>query len=205
MATLAAPTNFSVCSPIRIGGAELVSAPVPHLAIEDCLDANLASALLDWFEGDAPWMLARRDFYEQYEFALADVSHPAAFRLTDPTALDDLSAKMAALFTARFTAAPRIVAHRLVPGQRIDIHNDSLPGGETHRLLVQVNRGMTDEDGGLLMLFDSARASDVAKLLRPVHRSALAFAISDQSYHAVSKMHSGERFTLVYSFTADDD
>lgn len=191
-------------APIQIGRARIDTEPFPHIAIQSCLDPGLADALLTWFESDAPWKLVRQDFYEQYEFALAGQSHPSAARLTGNHALEVVCADMAELFDTRFSAPPRIVAHRLVAGQRIDIHNDSRPGGETHRLLIQLNRGLVDDDGGYLMLFASSRASDVAKILRPQHRSAVAFAISDRSYHAVSKMHGSERYTLVYSFHADD-
>ena len=203
MVVPAAPTE-ALESPIRIGRAPLDTEPFPHLAIPSCLDEALAKALLAWFERDAPWKLVRHDFYEQYEFALAEVSHPYAARLTDGHALDAVRAEMETLFGAGFSTPPLIVAHRLMAGQRIDIHNDSRPGGETHRLLIQLNRGLDDDNGGFLMLFASSRASDVAKILRPQHCSAVAFAISDRSYHAVSKMHGGERYTLVYSFRADD-
>lgn len=188
---------------IHIGGAPLDPQPFPHIAIQSCLDEDLADGLLAWFESDAPWKLARQDFYEQYEFALAGQSHPSAARLTDDYALHAACAAMATLFGTRFSALPRIVAHKLVAGQRIDIHNDCRPGGETHRLLIQLNRGLVDDNGGYLMLFGSSQASDVAKILRPQHCSAVAFAISDRSYHAVSKIHGSERYTLVYSFYAD--
>jgi hypothetical protein len=189
---------------IRFGGGALERDPFAHLAIPECLDAQVANGLLHWFERSAPWALVRHDFYEQYEFALSPGLHPASDRLIGGHAQPSVSQEMEGLFAARFKTPPKIIAHRLVPGQRIDIHNDNLPGGETHRLLIQLNRGLSDEDGGLLMLFSSERATDVAKILRPIHRSAVAFAISDRSHHAVSRMHGGERFTLVYSFHADD-
>jgi hypothetical protein len=36
----------------------------------------------------------------------------------------------------------------------------------------------------------------------PVHDSVVGFAISEDSNHAVSTTHGGERFTLVFSFYA---
>ena len=73
-------------------------------------------------------------------------------------------------------------------------------GQETYRLLVQLNRGWHDEQGGMLMLFSSASPDDVRRIIRPLHGSAFAFRITPQSFHAVSTVRSGERFTLVYSF-----
>ena len=89
---------------------------------------------------------------------------------------------------------------RLVVGQTIRVHNDYIGGAETHRMLVQLNRGWDAANGGLLMLFDSDRAEDVSAVIIPRHGSALAFAISPKSFHAVSTIVSGARFTLVYTF-----
>jgi Rps23 Pro-64 3,4-dihydroxylase Tpa1-like proline 4-hydroxylase len=98
-----------------------------------------------------------------------------------------------------------VTAHRMVAGQTIRIHNDFRAGGETHRILVQLNRGWVDDQGGLLMLFGSGRVEDVQRVIRPVHGSGFGFRISELSFHAVSTIAEGERFTLVYSFreTAD--
>ena len=89
-------------------------------------------------------------------------------------------------------------------GQTIRIHNDYVEGHETHRLLIQLNDGWTDENGGMLMLFGSASHRDLKRVVRPLHGSALSFEISPDSYHAVSTIHGGERFTLVYSFKAQE-
>jgi Rps23 Pro-64 3,4-dihydroxylase Tpa1-like proline 4-hydroxylase len=93
-----------------------------------------------------------------------------------------------------------ITAHKLLARQTIRVHNDFLDGQETYRLLVQLNRGWQDEQGGMLMLFSSVSPDDVRRIIRPLHGSAFAFRITPQSFHAVSTIRSGERFTLVYSF-----
>lgn len=187
---------------VRIGRGPVEEDPFPHLVVEACLDHDLADELLLWFAHDAPWTHVKRNFYEQCEFAISGTENPAAGRIAGPSATQSVNAQMASLFGEEFRRPPKIVAHKLTSGHRIDIHNDSLPGGETHRLLIQLNRGLQDDDGGFLMLFGSPDPSDVKKILRPVHCSATAFAISDSSYHAVSRMHSGDRYTLVYSFHA---
>lgn len=180
--------------------------PFPYLLAEDCLPPEAETALLDWFEAEAPWRLVSQDFYDQYEFSLFDADlPPAAAMLVDTEALAGLRRLMGLEFGV--TLGPRIelVAHKLVEGQRIGIHNDHLPGCETHRLTVQLNRGLNDDDGGYLMLFNSEDATDVHRILRPVSGTALGFAIGPASHHAVSRMHGGVRFTLVYSFHADDN
>lgn len=183
---------------------EQATKPFPYFLAQDCVSADVGEALLDWFESDAPWRLVSQDFYDQYEFSLFDARlPPAAAMLVDRDALAVLRRRMEAEFGEALSETMEIVAHKLVAGQRIGIHNDFLPGHETHRLTVQLNRGLADADGGYMMLFNSDDAADVHRILRPVSRTGLGFAIGPASHHAVSRMHGGERFTLVYSFHAD--
>ena len=103
-------------------------------------------------------------------------------------------------FNVKLTDRVDLTAHKLLPGQKIRIHNDFIPDAETHRVLIQLNSGWKDENGGILMLFNSDNASDIHRAFRPLHNSCVAFAISPQSFHAVSTIHASERYTLVYSF-----
>lgn len=151
-------------------------------------------------EESAPWRLRVADFYEQWELHLEPEALPDyLLELVDPTTVARLAEAM--LPPSKLPVQlVEVTAHRMVAGQTIRIHNDFRPGGETHRLVIQLNRGWRDEQGGLLMLFGSAAADDLRRVLRPVHASGFGFAISDRSFHAVSTIASGERFTLVYSF-----
>jgi Rps23 Pro-64 3,4-dihydroxylase Tpa1-like proline 4-hydroxylase len=176
--------------------------PFPHFRIEGMLDAEFADAILRWLQSDAPWRLRIESFYEQYEFSL----------LLDPPARDLRSIvsdkfvdRLRALLSVHLLASSElelvdITAHRLVPGQTIRIHNDHLNGEETHRFLIQLNSGWDLAKGGLLILFASPSPEDVAAIFQPTHRSAFGFEISERSFHAVSTIRDGERFTLVYSF-----
>jgi Rps23 Pro-64 3,4-dihydroxylase Tpa1-like proline 4-hydroxylase len=93
-----------------------------------------------------------------------------------------------------------VSAHKLTSGQTIRIHNDWIGGEETHRLLIQLNDGWSIENGGLLMLFGSRAPEDVRSITEPAHGSGFAFEISERSFHAVSTIKAGQRFTLVYTF-----
>ena len=86
--------------------------------------------------------------------------------------------RIAELFGIDLRHRVDITAHKLVPGQRIRIHNDFIPGAETHRLLMQFNRDWQDDNGGLLLFFNSADPADIHKIFRPVHNSAVGFAIT---------------------------
>jgi hypothetical protein len=184
-------------------GVEFSASPFRYFLARRCLTPMLEQALLAWFEADAPWRLVETDFYEQYEFSLLDVALPASVSwLTSPESITALRRQMATMFVVDFEDRMTLVAHQLLPGQRIAIHNDYLEGEETHRLTVQLNRGLRDEDGGLFMLFNSFDAADVHRIIRPISGSGIGFEIGANSHHAVSRMHAGERYTLVYSFYA---
>ena len=191
---------------LRVSSTEVFSEPFPYVVSPEILDLAVSDRILGWLATEAPWRLVETDFYEQFEFSLLDIQLPPdlAF-LRSPDFLAATKISVANIFGATLGERIDATAHRLVSGQRIRLHNDFIAGAETHRLLIQLNRGWKDENGGFLLLFNSADASDVHKVLRPLHNSALGFAITPISYHAVSTLHTGERYTLVYSFYAMDN
>ena len=186
-----------------LGRVELRVSPFRYFLAPRCLAPDAERALLEWFETDAPWRLVETDFYQQYEFSMFHTALPECVApLISPDNLAALRREMADTFDVVFDDRIMLVAHKLVPGQRIAIHNDHLVGEETHRLTVQLNRGLDDEEGGLFMLFNSFDPADVHRIIRPVTGSGIGFEIGENSHHAVSRLHGGERYTLVYSFHA---
>jgi Rps23 Pro-64 3,4-dihydroxylase Tpa1-like proline 4-hydroxylase len=156
---------------------------------------------LKWFEADAPWALRIADFYEQYEFSLQDAELPPALKDAFSEAeIAELNKHVENVFDVGLRDRVDITAHKLSEGQRIRIHNDFIPGQESHRLLVQLNRGWPDANGGALVLFSDDDPSAIHRILRPVHNSGLLFEISPRSFHAVTPIKQGERYTLVFSF-----
>ena len=196
MASLAPLDPYEGLAPSHVSAA-----PFRYFLTDACLSPEMEAALLAWFEHGAPWTLVETDFYEQFEFDMRDADLPdTVASLISPVSLAALRSKMEAAFGDALGSHIQVVAHRLDPGQRIAVHNDMREGGETHRLTVQLNRGLVDDDGGFFMLFNSGDANDIHRILRPISGSAIGFAISSASHHAVSQLHGGERFTLVYSF-----
>lgn len=156
---------------------------------------------LDWLETEAPWKLTVAEFYEQYEFSLRHVSLDPALRcLVATDTVHALRKRMFEYFEQPLSDRVDVTAHKLVPRQTIRIHNDYLSGEESHRLLLQLNRGWSPEFGGYLMFFDGPEPETVSSVIEPRNGSVQAFAISSRSYHAVSTVHAEERFTVVYSF-----
>jgi hypothetical protein len=189
---------------IAVLKADLRAEPFLHVTHPAPLPATLCAAALAWMETIAPWKLRIASFYEQWELHLEPGVLPVELTpILAAETIDHLRSVMLAPLTKTRLTLTEVTAHKLVPGQTIRVHNDYLDDGESHRLLIQLNRGWNDAQGGLLMLFGSASPEDVRRILRPVHRSAMAFPISPQSFHAVSTIQHGHRYTLVYSFTAE--
>ena len=156
---------------------------------------------LDWLENEAPWQLTIAEFYEQYEFSLKHASlDPTLKSLIAPRTLSALKNQMLEHFGQALSERVDVTAHKLVPKQTIRIHNDYLSDGESYRLLLQLNRGWEPKHGGFLMFFHGPEPEMVSGVIHPRSGSVQAFAVSPSSYHAVSTVHSRERFTIVYSF-----
>jgi Rps23 Pro-64 3,4-dihydroxylase Tpa1-like proline 4-hydroxylase len=186
-------------------GASAATAPFPHAAVPAILASADADAALAWLETDAPWQLRVASFYEQYEFSLTGLNIPSRVRgLTDPAFIEALRDFLRSTVGAvGDLELADICAHKLVPDQTIRVHNDFIGEEETHRILVQLNSGWAIENGGILMIFSSDRPEDVFSVVMPTHGSGFAFEISERSFHAVSTIKTGERYTLVYTFRAD--
>lgn len=187
--------------PLRLAPLERFTTPFDYLTSPQAFTPEFSSAILDWLEATAPWKLVQTDFYEQYEFSIWNVELPAELAiLVDVNFINTLRERIGMHFDVNLSSRVDVAAHKLICGQRIRLHNDFIAEQESHRLIIQLNRGWTNDNGGLLLLFNSADPSDIHKVFRPVHNMALAFAVSPNSNHAVSTIREGERFTLVYSF-----
>ena len=174
--------------------------PFEHFVGRGELPAT-ALGWLDWLETEAPWRLVSTEFYEQHECNLLDVAASAAvWSLACPDTTVALRSQMSERFGRPLSERVDVTAHKLVPEQTIRIHNDYIRDGESHRLLLQLNRAWEPAHGGYLMLFDGPQPETASQLVEPRHGSVQAFAISARSHHAVSTVHAGERFTVVYSF-----
>ncbi len=179
--------------------------PFRHATCREFLPAALLEETLLWMQKDAPWKLRIASFYEQWELHLSPEILPSQLQeLLAPEIITEIERRLIRPIEAGRVRFVEATAHKLVAGQTIRIHNDYLDEGETHRVLFQLNRGWRDEQGGLLMLFGSASPEDVRRIVRPTHGSAFAFEISPTSFHAVSRIAGGDRFTMVYSFSCRD-
>ncbi len=175
--------------------------PFPHACVKEAFDSTISLEILSWLENQAPWSLRIAEFYEQYEFGFADVELPEAIaKIFSHETLQILREKIESIFETKLSTQIDITAHKLITGQRIRIHNDFIPEKETHRVLIQLNRGWTEDNGGVLMLFSSKDTNSLHSIFIPEHNTSVIFEISPISFHAVSPINSGYRYTLVLSF-----
>lgn len=97
-----------------------------------------------------------------------------------------------------------IKATKMVTGQWVGIHNDSPDGArgrtESYRFLYYPNREYVDSDGGHLLFYSASDVGAIIDCVRPVFNSAVLMCLSDHSYHAVSEVTAGVRYTVAFLY-----
>lgn len=137
-------------------GFRKLDQPYPHAQAERFFSPGLCSALLDYLESAVAWQERHiDDFYDLLQIDLTQVELQAEVRfLTTPGFLDELRRGVERLFGCVLDRRAEVTVHKMLPGYKIKVHTDS-GKGQSHRLLVQLNRGWSEEAGGVLMLLDS--------------------------------------------------
>jgi Rps23 Pro-64 3,4-dihydroxylase Tpa1-like proline 4-hydroxylase len=197
--------SLAVRAPFRFDDVAVSEQPFPHFEADNFLDSTTADALLTWFEQKVRWQEHKLTGYVGYsDIALYPEDLPRELDvLLLPETFSSLRSEMAKFFDIETEGYVRVTAHRLLPGASLRPHTDLAPLRFTHRLIVQLNRGWAEENGGLLCFADhepSMSEHETPKQILPVHRSALAFEVSERSFHWVTRVMKGERYTLSYAF-----
>jgi hypothetical protein len=179
---------------------ESSNTPFKYCVLAEVFSPFTADALLSSLEVARGWRLARKSFYEQYELSLRDPFFHEVVNLLKVDDIVGLIKDVEREFELNLERRLEIVAHRLLPGQGIGLHNDSVSGWETHRLTVTLNRGFEDRNGGHLVFFNSDNSKDIHRVFRPLHNSAVSFELTPRSFHAVSDVTGEVRHSIVFSF-----
>src|ERR1019366_9469775 len=171
---------------LDLTSACLASSPFRHFALRSAVDPSFGDELLTWFESSAPW--ARQEipgFYEIHNLDLKSLLLPPGLSvLQDVRFLNDVRGEFSRLFETSLHDEVRVDAHRLSDGRRIRIHTDHGDTCQSHRLLIQLNRGWTSAHGGLLVLLPEASPGQLTEehvFYPPHHLSAVGFEISSRS------------------------
>ncbi|GAA0886413.1 hypothetical protein GCM10009120_50120 [Sphingobacterium siyangense subsp. cladoniae] len=186
---------------INLEEIEISNDPFHHFSRVNLFDNAFARKLLEWLASDLNWEYTETDFYTQYEFSLKDIIVPEdLISVNSNETIDYIRRIFSKVFNVVNLELVDVTIHMLLDGHKMGVHNDFIGGEESHRLVVQLNNGWNESKGGYLMLFNSRDPQDVSKLVQPRHNTAIGFAISPNSYHAVSRVNNFERYTLVYTF-----
>jgi hypothetical protein len=178
--------------------------PYPHFVASPFYTEQFYNSLLVWLEQNDNWRLRTTSFYEQYERVFS-LRRPCdgIEALWDGQVLGQIRNRVASAFDSPLSSRISISAHKLVPGQHIGIHTDRTDS-ETHRLVVQLSRGRSEDSGGNFVVLSGPSANNVERVFNQRPNAAIGFALGEDSYHAVTQVKSGTRFTIIYSFLSDE-
>jgi hypothetical protein len=192
----------NICSPRPVDIIETCKEPFSYSVAAEVYDEATCETLLRYLEHEAPWRLVRQSFYSQYELTFDKEMLSGVCDLLGPVQLRRIRRVIEESFQVQLEDRVEAVAHKMIKGQKIGIHNDFGAPWRTHRLVVQLNRGFEENPGGQLIFFNSHDSNDVHRAFPPVHNTAVAFALTSAAYHAVSEITEGVRYSIVYSFWA---
>jgi Rps23 Pro-64 3,4-dihydroxylase Tpa1-like proline 4-hydroxylase len=189
---------------IKLAIAEKRDLPFKHLFVTDVLSPINFSKIDNWLSSESRWRLSRQKFYEQYEMGFPQVTLPKSTEfIVSPRFLGAVIAGMSKHFQRNFLSRVEVAAMKLTCGQGIGLHSDiSYPQRETHRLIMYFGSEEPVSSGGNLVIFSGPTESNVAAIFPRTPNSAIAFEISNHSYHAVSEVVKGNRLSLVFSLTS---
>lgn len=167
----------------------------------------LYNQVISWLEMNTSWNLVEADFYTQYELNLHEADLPSDLSfITSIKYLNYLKAYIESVYNVNLLEKFDVVAHKLTKGHIIKIHNDYLSNQkprESHRLLLHLNRDWHIDNGGLCMIFSDNDSESVTSIVNPEGKLMQSFEISENSYHAVSKIYGGNRLTIIFTFYMD--
>lgn len=173
--------------------------PFKHCHAQGIVATETESALLSWLEGIPEWRHKVESFYEHYGLDLASVDQcDASALLCSRPYLFVLKKWMEDWFDVKLSSNIRIWAHWLRPGNGIGVHNDNTPG--EFRFVLQLNSGWDISHGGLTLLASGKKPLKIEKAIPPISNTALAFRTDALSYHAVTEVLDGNRYSIVFVF-----
>lgn len=194
--------QFCTQQTFALAEVDKVQSPFPHIVVGRLFEETSCQELLNWLENGVPWIFHQSHFYQQLECNLKSASvPPSCQRLFSQEALAFLRSFMEEAFSVELSDQMTIIAHKLLPGYCIGIHNDAPdPGMEKYRLVVHLSRDHAEANGGHLVFYRGKEPDAVDRVFAPVFNTAVGFELSDSSYHSVKTVEKGVRYTVIYSF-----
>lgn len=199
-----AEVAVSAFSGIRCLG-DCMKIAISHAPFEHCLIIGLLSPgeeadILTAFESESRWKRREEHFYTHSSIDLSQIEpSPVYTPLCGRERISFLRVLIDKAFNTACSEEVRVWGHRLRPGEGIGIHNDNCDS--EIRLVLQLNRQWFPRFGGLSILLSRLDKHTLDKIYLPRSNTAIAFATTRTSYHAVSEVMEGERFSVVYVFS----
>ena len=176
-----------------------VSSPYRHVRMYPILEPALAQRALSWLRHTEAWARQEGAFFRHDSFALTpEVLAPEVEAIVSPKTLGSLRALLQSRFATEVEPFAHVEAHRSTMRDDIGLHTDAEV--REVRLMLNLNARWTPDQGGVLQLQDRPGPACRRVRYRPLHNSATAFRTAPDSYHCVSPVQEGERYTLLYRF-----
>lgn len=175
--------------------------PFPHIVAKPALADSAADRLVAWLDSIHAWRLNDGGFYSALEINLLSRQLPSGLaHLCSAQGRTKLESQASRLFRKRLRLSNVIAVHRMDAGHGIGIHSDRPDSEqETHRLVVTLVPKQFTSGGHFIMLAGPV-AADARRLVPLQHNVAIAFPLSAKSYHAVTNIQVGRRYSVVISF-----
>ena len=195
--------NATVHTPILLktpfGTAKIYTNPYRYSILTNYESQEL-EALLMWMKQHDGWRRSLTSFYDQYEMRFSANDTLGIVPFINLNNIAKIIEHFKVVYVTDFHPFVTITAHILEEGQGIGIHSDASEDlGETHRLLIQLNHNWDLNNGGQLIFFTEKNKQAVHHVIVPEFGSLITFECNESSYHAVSDIKSGKRYTLVIS------
>jgi Rps23 Pro-64 3,4-dihydroxylase Tpa1-like proline 4-hydroxylase len=185
---------------------ERANQPFPFAVFPAYFEEATAATLLDRIDAITEWRLLDVSLSQLYQHRFDTRARDSD--VLPKSLLMGVRKSVEAGLNTQLSDATLVYAHCLRPGSSIGLHTDdpanSKSSGITHRLVVHLNRHWNEDCGGQLVFFGSRDPHDVRQVFPALHNYAVAFALSDRSYHGVTEVRSGLRYTMIFSLSKSD-
>jgi hypothetical protein len=179
-----------------------------HVLLDHILTDPEAQTIERLVKGETAWSLNEKHFLSKHDVVWAQHDLGKRQSIHEVAELEILLGIGKSLIEKTYNTVVgtrfEIKATKMVMGQRVDIHNDSPDGArgrtESHRLLYYPNRDYADSDGGHLLFYSDSNACAIIDGVRPTFNSGVLMRLSDHSYHAVSRVMNGVRYTVAFLY-----
>ena len=186
---------------INLEGWHREDIPYRHFTNERFFSEELSRDFVNWLENEAYWHRHFSDFFDQFETHDVLCKETPLYLLLSK--LPDIRKLISKLYCVSLSEKFEVSAHRLVSGQAIGVHTDAPRDNyETHRLVVILpSLGLSNYDGSLVLLDqEDWKLSQSIIGYPPSCGQGFIFSFSETSFHAVSQITQGVRYSLVFSF-----